>query len=214
MQRRLAPDNLGRQSKWLVVSDNTMEVWVTSKHAAETDAFESCRNGAKLWFHKLEKEMATHSSMLTWWISWTEEPGRVQSMGLQRVGHDWSDLAHKQTTVKNLLFVLCFLGGGGGSRGWQRRNNNRYSLFFLVIEVRKGFHLLFIYWKYYYIVSWVFIGRTDVEAETPVFWPPDVKRWLIWKDPDVGKDWRQEEKVTTEDEMVIWHHRLNGHEFG
>ena len=62
--------------------------------------------------------------------------------------------------------------------------------------------------------SWVFIGRTDVEAETPIFWPPDVKSCLIWKDPDIGKDWRQEEKGTTEDEMVRWHHRLNGHEFG
>ena len=84
--------------------------------------------------------MATCSSILSWKISWTEEPGRLQSMWLQRVGHDWSDLAHKQTTVKNLLFVLCFLGGGGGSGGWQRRKNNiysRYSLFFLVLEVRK-----------------------------------------------------------------------------
>ena len=62
--------------------------------------------------------------------------------------------------------------------------------------------------------SWVFIGRTDAEAETPIFWPPDGKSWLIWKDPDVGKDWRQEEKGTTEDEMVGWHHRLDGHEFG
>ena len=62
--------------------------------------------------------------------------------------------------------------------------------------------------------SWVFIGRTDVEAETLIFWPPDVKSWLIWKDPDVGKDWRQEEKGTTEDEMVGWHHQLNGREFG
>ena len=51
--------------------------------------------------------------------------------------------------------------------------------------------------------SWVFIGRTDVEAETPIFWPPDAKSWLIWKDPDAGKDWRQEEKGTTEDEMVM-----------
>ena len=50
--------------------------------------------------------------------------------------------------------------------------------------------------------SWIFIGRTDVEAETPVLWPPDVKSWLIWKDPDAGKDWRQEEKGTTEGEMV------------
>ena len=61
--------------------------------------------------------------------------------------------------------------------------------------------------------SWVFIGRTDAEAETLIFWPPDVKNWLIWKDPDAGKDWRQEEKGTTEDEMVGWHHRLNGDEF-
>ena len=61
--------------------------------------------------------------------------------------------------------------------------------------------------------SWVFIGRTDVEAETPVLWPPDAKTWLISKDPAVGKDWRQEGKGMTEDEMVGWHHWLNGHEF-
>ena len=60
--------------------------------------------------------------------------------------------------------------------------------------------------------SWVFLVRTDVEAETPVLWPPDAKSWLIWKDPD-GKDWRQEEKGTTEDEIVGWHHQLYGHEF-
>ena len=51
-------------------------------------------------------------------------------------------------------------------------------------------------------------GRTDAEAETPILWPPDAKSWLIWKDPDAGKDWRQEEKGTTEDEMIGWHHRL------
>ena len=61
--------------------------------------------------------------------------------------------------------------------------------------------------------SWIFIAITDVEAETPALWPPDAKSWLIWKDPDAGKDWRQEEKGTTEDEMVWWHHRLNGEEF-
>ena len=60
--------------------------------------------------------------------------------------------------------------------------------------------------------SWIFIGRTDAEAETPMFWPPDAKNWLIWKDPDAGKDWRQEEKGTREDEMVGWHHQLNGRE--
>jgi len=62
--------------------------------------------------------------------------------------------------------------------------------------------------------SWVFIGRTDVEAETPILWPPDVKSWLIGKDPDAGKDWGQDEKGMTEDEMVGWHHRLDGHGFG
>ena len=59
--------------------------------------------------------------------------------------------------------------------------------------------------------SWVFIGRTDVEAETLILWPLDVKSWLIWKDPDAGKDWGQEGKGMTEDEMVGWHHRLDGH---
>ena len=63
-------------------------------------------------------------------------------------------------------------------------------------------------------MSWVFTGRTDVEAETPILWPPDVKSWLIRKDPDAGKDWGQEEKGMTEDEMVGWHHWLNGHRFG
>ena len=61
--------------------------------------------------------------------------------------------------------------------------------------------------------SWVFIGRTDAEAETPVLWPPHAKRWLIGKDPDAGRDRRQEEKGTTEDEMAGWHHRLDGREF-
>ena len=60
--------------------------------------------------------------------------------------------------------------------------------------------------------SWVFIGRTDAEVETPILWLPDVKNWFIGKDPDAGQDWRQEEKGTTEDEMVGWHHGHNGHE--
>ena len=60
---------------------------------------------------------------------------------------------------------------------------------------------------------WIFIGRTDAEAETPILWPPDAKNWLNGKDPDAGKDWRQEEKQLIEDEMTGWHHQLNGHEF-
>ena len=59
---------------------------------------------------------------------------------------------------------------------------------------------------------WIFIGRTDTEAEIPILWPPDVKSWLIWKDPDAGREWRQEEKEAPEDKMVEWCHWLNGHE--
>ena len=62
--------------------------------------------------------------------------------------------------------------------------------------------------------SWVFIGRTDAEAATPIFWPPHAKSWLIGKDPDAGKDWGQEEKGMTKDEMARWHHRLDGHKIG
>ena len=61
--------------------------------------------------------------------------------------------------------------------------------------------------------SWVFIRRTDAKAETPILWPPHVKSWLIGKDSDAGRDWGQEEKGMTEDEMAGWHHRLDGHEF-
>ena len=60
---------------------------------------------------------------------------------------------------------------------------------------------------------WIFMGKTDAETEAPILWPPDAKSWLTVKDPDAGKDWGQEEKGTTEDETVGWHHRLNGHEF-
>ena len=75
------------------------------------------------------------------------------------------------------------------------------SLLYLVVELLSR------------MASWVFIGRTDAEAEAPILWPPHVKSWLIGKDPDAGRDWGQEEKGMTEDEMAGWHHRLNGHEF-
>ena len=64
-----------------------------------------------------------------------------------------------------------------------------------------------------WIQSWIFIGRTDADAEALILWPPDAKNWLTGKDPDPGKDWRQEEKGMTEDEMIGWHHWLSGHEF-
>ena len=62
--------------------------------------------------------------------------------------------------------------------------------------------------------SWVFIGRSDVEAETPILWPPDVKSWLLWKDPEAGREWGLEENGATEDKMAGWHHQFNGHGFG
>ena len=62
--------------------------------------------------------------------------------------------------------------------------------------------------------QWIFIGKTAAEAEAPILWPPNVKNWLIRKDPDAGKDWKQEDKGTTDDEIVGWHHRLHGHRFG
>ena len=61
--------------------------------------------------------------------------------------------------------------------------------------------------------SWIFIGKTDAKADAPIFWPPDGKNWLIWKYPDAGKDWGWKEKGMTEDKMVGWHYRLDGHEF-
>ena len=61
-------------------------------------------------------------------------------------------------------------------------------------------------------LSWIFIGKTDAKAEDPILWPPDAKNWLLRKDPDAGKNWRQEEKGMTEDEIVGWHHGLDGHE--
>ena len=107
----------------------------------------------------LEKEMATHSSILAWKIPWTEDPDRLQSMGSQRVRHDWeTSLTHSLIITYNYKIQPVH------SKGDQ---------------------------------SWVFIGRTDAKAETPILWPPHVKSWLIGKDSDAGRDWGQEEKGTT-----------------
>ena len=107
----------------------------------------------------LEKEMATHSCILAWKIPWTEDPDRLQSMGSQRVRHDWEiSLTHSLIITYNYKIQPVH------SKGDQ---------------------------------SWVFIGRTDAKAETPILWPPHVKSWLIGKDTDAGSDWRQEEKGMT-----------------
>ena len=160
-----------------------------------------------------EKDIATHSSTLTWKIQWMEGPGGLPSMGSYKVRHDWSDLAA----------AACMYKGTKKSREMitiktrildhhpETKTRQRYH--------KKGITGQYHWWYCQSSVnpkgnqSWVFIGRTDAEAETPIIWPLDVKNWLIGKDPDAGEVWRQEEKGTTEDEVVGWHHQLAGHEF-
>ena len=89
---------------------------------------------------------------------------------------------------------------------WHEKQSSDFSLTLEINEPHFDIFSLF-------YLQWVFIGRTDAEAETLILRPPDAKSWLIWKDPDAGKDWRQEEKGMTEDEMVGLHQQLNGHEF-
>ena len=182
------------------------------------------------WEDPLEKEMATHSSTLAWRIPWREEPGRLQSMGLQRAGYDWATslslsdsilksrdiaLPAKVHLVKAMVFPVVMYG----CESWIVKKAEHWRIDTFEVwcwrrlespleskEIQpvhpKGNQ------------SWVLIGSTDAEAETPILWPPHVKSWLIGKDPDAGRDWGQEEKGTTEDEMAGWHHRLCGHEFG
>ena len=190
--------------------------------------------------------MAPHSSILAWKIPWAEEPGRPQSMGLQRVGHDWAvniQMSHrikrrlllgrkamtnldsvlksrdiilptKVCIVKTMVFPVVMYGceSWDYKESWVPKN-----WCFLTVVLEKTLESPLDCKEIQPIhpkgdQSWVFIGRSDVEAEAPILWPPDAKSSLIGKDPDSGKDWRQEEKGMTEDEMIGWHHRLNGHE--
>ena len=143
--------------------------------------------------------MATLSSLLAWEIPWTEEPGRLQSIASQRVGHDWVHI-HPH-----------------GCESWTIKKAECQSWCFLTVlentlespldckEIKsvnpKGNQ------------SQIFIGMTNGEAETPILRPADRKWWFTGKNPDAGRDWRQEEKGVTEDEMVRWIYRIKGHEF-
>ena len=164
---------------------------------------------------------------------WTEESGGLQSIGSQRVGHNWSELTctiltQKTTplsTYPEIAFALylhyTFERTGLSFKKWE-------------LDYKEGWALK--NWCFWAVVlektlespldckeiqpvnpkgnqSWIFMGRTDAETETPVLWPSDVKNWLTEKDPDAEKDWRQEEKGMTEDRMTGWYHQLNGHEF-
>ena len=157
--------------------------------------------------------MATRSSILAWRIPWTEEPGELQSIRSQRARHDWCDLACTLFKKCHLNVTTAFTTCYWEKEGWAPKD----CCFWTVVLEKTLENPLDC--KEIQLVhpkgnqSWIFIGRTDAEAETPILWPPDVKNWLIGKDPDAGKDWGQEEKGTTEDEMVGWYHRLDGHEF-
>ena len=177
-------------------------------------------------FHALEKETATHSSVLAWRIPVMGEPSGLPSMGSHRVGHDCSDLAaaavplqlsqfpghqirwklnHLLSSAFNLLTQSCW--------SWDLpacMNMHRTVVLEKTLENPldcKEFQPVHPKGNQ----PWIFIGRTDTEA--PVLWPPDAKSQLIGEDLDAGKDWRQEDKGATEDEIVRWHHWLNGHEF-
>ena len=159
------------------------------------------------WEDPLEKEMATHSSTLAWKIPWMDEPGRLQSMGSQRVGHDWA------TSLSDFPFLSY---GSSSSHTWMwlldhkegwAPNNWRFPTVVLEKTPESPMDC-----KEIKPVNskgnqpWIFTGRTDAEAEAPILWSPDAKSRLIGKDPDSGKDWGQEEKEATEDETVGWHH--------
>ena len=148
--------------------------------------------------------MATHSSVLALRIPGTGEPGGLPSVGSHRVGHDWSYLAAAAAQMGVRV---------GLKESWVPKN---WCFWTVVLEKTLEGPLDF---KEIQPVhpkgsqSWIFIGRTNAEAETPILWPPHVKSWLTGKDSDAVRDWGQEEKGTTEDEMAGWHHQHDGHEF-
>ena len=162
----------------------------------------------QVWFlgqeDHLEEGIATHSSLLVWRVPKDRGAWQATVHRSQRVRHNWSILACTQankniklkcyykTDIVILTYVMC-------CRRllrvpWTARRSNQSIL----KEISPG----------------LFIGRTDAEPETPILWPPHVKSWLIVKDPDAERDWGQEEKGMTEDEMAGWHRRLDGYEFG
>ena len=157
--------------------------------------------------------MATHSSLLAWRIPGTGEPGGLPSVGLHRVGHDWSNLAVAAGRLYFMTFLVNFCDCCMVILIWLAMHETWVWSLGWEIPLEKGMaeQIQPVHPKG--DQSWVFIGRTDAEAETPILWPPHSKSWLIGRDPDAGRDWGQEEKGMTEDEMAGWHHQLDGHEF-
>ena len=157
--------------------------------------------------------MATHSSILAWRVPWTEEPGSLQSMGLPRVRHDWATNTFLPCFFWHLALLYfaytafftdwrfvaalsqaSLLVPGMAACSLFPAESAHFSLLVTVQEFS-------LYLRVFLLIIFL---------ETPVLWPPHAKSWLIGKDPDAGRDWGQEEKGTTEDEMVGWHHWLDG----
>ena len=156
------------------------------------------------WEDPPEKGMTTHSSILPWRIPWIKEPGRLQPIESQRVRHNWKDLAHMHCTHVQIWEL-------DHKEGWVPKN-----WCFRITVLKKTLEGPLASKEVKPVnpkenQPWIFCGRTDAEA--PIIWPPDVKSQLTGEDPDAGRAWRHEEKGMTEDQMVGWHHLLNGHEF-
>ena len=164
--------------------------------------------------------MATHSSILAWKTPWTEDPGRLQSMGLQRVGHDWATSLHFTSYRAERTWSWSFLPC------WLQPLKNQENPPSIYMRLSFAFFICCCCFVHAHHTSflcswgdqtnpkgnqpWIFSGRTLLKV---ILWPPDVKSQLIGKNPEIGKDWGQEKGATGE-EMVGWHHRLSGHGFG
>ena len=151
--------------------------------------------------------MPTHSSVLAWRIPGTGEPGGLLSMGSHRVRYDWSDLAAAGHITLLELSNSSQLCSDIYSSMWRRLSTEELMLLNCGVGEDS--------WESLGLQGdqpWDFFGRNDAKAEAPILWPPHARSWLIGKDSDAGRDWRQEEKGTTEDEMAGWDHGLDGRE--
>ena len=158
----------------------------------------------------LEEGVATHTSIHAWKIPWTEEPRGLRMV--HRATMSWTWLKGL-STHGHILRLHVGMWELDHKEGWVPKS---WCLWFVVLEKTLESPLDCKDIKPVHPKGnqpWIFIERTDVEAEAPILWPPDAKSWIIGKDLDAGKDWRQKEKGMTEDEMVGWHHQLNAYEF-
>ena len=155
--------------------------------------------------------MAIHSSILAWTVPWTEEPSSLQSMRSQsRTRLKGLSIAHINRIKKKT--------NTGSLKDTEKVFDKIQHSFFWTVVLEKTFESPLDCKEIKPVnpkgnQSWILIGRIDAKAESSILWPPDTKNWLLGKDPDAGKDWRQEEKGTTEVEMVEWHHWLDEYKF-